>query len=233
MSNLWFKFKQFTVEQVDCAMKISTDSVLLGAWCDVCNKRKALDIGTGTGIISMMIAQRNESLQITGIDIDEASVLQAKKNVCNSQFKDRIFISKSDFRSFSSDETFDLIVSNPPYYEEKVFCPDEQRNNARHTESLEFPDLIFGVRKYLESSGTFAVIIPTKSTSAFISMCNENNLFLYRKTQIYTTARKEPKRTLLEFKKTSSEVLTKKLFMRNEDSSYTEEYKTLTKDFYL
>lgn len=214
-------------------MKVGTDAVLLGAWCDVNNKSNALDIGTGTGVIALMIAQRNPNIQVTAIDIDAESVLQAKENAESSPFNERIKICNTDFTTFTSNEKFDLIVSNPPYYEEQVFCPDEKRNNARHTSSLDFSILVKQASEFLNHKGIFAVIIPTQAIQSFISLCVENKLYLLRRTDIFTAPKKQPKRVLLEFTDNVAESKFTKLYMRDENNSLSNDYISLTKDFYL
>ena len=233
MSNHWFRFKQFTIQQDRCAMKVGTDAVLLGAWCSVDGRRRILDVGTGTGIIALMTAQRNASAHITAIDIDRDSVVQATENVHSSPFADRVEVQEADFATYSPERPFDLIVSNPPFYEEEVFCPDGQRNSARHTSSLRFDVLISRADALLDSEGAFAVIIPTKETAGFISLCAETRLYLHRRTDIHTTPRRQPKRTMLEFTKIPKETIYTNLYMRDEDNSFSEEYLSLTKDFYL
>lgn len=233
MSNPYFNFKQFTVNQDKSAMKVGTDAVLLGAWCDVKDKRTALDIGTGTGILSLMMAQRNASMQITAIDIDDQSIIQAHENVSQSSFRSRINIERLDFNDATFNHKFDLIISNPPYHEEEVFCPNEERNNARHTSSLSFETLISRASQLLNDNGTFSVIIPTTATEKFYFFILQNNMCLRRRTDIFTTPKKQPKRTLLEFSHISSPPIITSLYIRDDSNNYSPEYIQLTKDFYL
>lgn len=141
MPNPYFKFKQFTVYHDKCAMKVGTDGVLLGAWCDVAGARRVLDVGTGTGLIALMIAQRSEA-RITALDVDAAAVEQARENCSASPWAERIDVEQADFCSYRPDALFDCIVSNPPYFVEDVHCPDKQRNMARHTAGLTFSSLL-------------------------------------------------------------------------------------------
>lgn len=234
MSNQYFKFKRFTIFHDKCAMKVGTDAVLLGAWCEVSNRKKALDIGTGTGILSLMIAQRNQELSIVAIDIDNNSITQAKENVSNSEFADRITIQNKDFSDMDILEKFDLIVCNPPFYEEHTFCPDNNRNKARHTNSLPFDTLITKVEKTLAEDGIFSVIIPSSSTNKFIEKCKISKLYLRKRTDVYTCYQKEAKRSLLEFSRNCcSYYESNNLYIRKVDGEYSEEYIKLTKDFYL
>lgn len=231
MSNTWFKFKQFTIHQDRCAMKVGTDAILLGSWCNVERRRTALDIGTGTGILPLMLAQRNANLQITAIDIDEEAISQARENISQTLYAPRIVINLSDFNNATFKHKFDLIVSNPPYHEEEVFCPDENRNNARHTSSLSFETLIHRASELLEDDGILSLVVPTSAVEKIIGI--NPSLYLIRKTDIFTTPKKKPKRTLLEFSPTPSTLIFSSLFMRNEDNEYTDDYIQLTQDFYL
>ena len=137
MPNPYFQFKRFTVYHDRCAMKVGTDGVLLGAWTDVSSSQQILDIGTGTGLIALMLAQRNVTAHITAIDIDEEAIEQAQGNIAASPWKNRIEVMKQDFCQYSANRLFDTIVSNPPYFNQSLKGPDSQRNTARHTDSLE------------------------------------------------------------------------------------------------
>lgn len=219
-------------------MKVGTDAILLGAWCDVANCKYALDVGTGTGILALMIAQRNHSLLIDAIDIEESAIAQARTNFSNSDFANRISAYTIDFKVENRHEllkgkSFDLIISNPPFYKEEVFCPDDYRNNARHTNSLPFATLIKRTSVLLAPDGLFSVIIPYDSAGEFIETCESYNLFLSRRTDVFTSPVKQPKRTLLEFSNKLSSSNISNLVIRDESNNYTQEYINLTKDFYL
>lgn len=233
MSNHWFRFKKFTIEQDMCAMKVGTDAVLLGAWCDVNNKKNALDIGTGTGIISLMIAQRNNTLQVDAIDIDEDAIMQAKANICASPYSKRISATLENFTTIQKNKKYDLIVSNPPFYQEDTKCPEEARQAARHTTSLPFPILINNVSSLLEQSGLFSVIIPNTAVTEFIYLCKNHGLHLKRRTDIVTTPKRQSKRTLLEFANNKTNPVINTLYIRDDKNAFTAEYLSLTKDFYL
>lgn len=150
MPNPFFQFKKFTVYHDKCAMKVGTDGVLLGAWASVENARRILDIGTGTGLIALMLAQRSDA-SVVGVDIDEAAVEQARENIERSEWKNRIVVEHKDVRDLSGEKysLFDVIVSNPPYFTEAVYCPDKQRNTARHMDSLPFDELLQAVDRLL------------------------------------------------------------------------------------
>lgn len=232
MPNPYFSFKQFTVYHDRCAMKVGTDGVLLGAWADVASARHILDIGTGTGLISLMMAQRSNA-RIKAVDIDADAVEQARVNVAASPWKDRIEVELQDIRYFTSESLFDVIVSNPPYFVNSLKCPDGQRNTARHTDDLDFENLIVSATRLLHPEGVFSVIIPTDGRELFLTVATRYGLQLSRQTLIHTKPDAEPKRVLLSFKFSSDEYVTDDLTIELSRHVYSEEYIALTKDFYL
>lgn len=234
MANDFFRFKKFTVWHNLCAMKVGTDGVLLGAMASAENNTRILDIGTGSGLVALMLAQRFPKAHIDAIDIDEGAVKQATENVCKSIFADRIDVTLKDFRYIKHNlMKYDLIVSNPPFYDEDTSCPNKQRNTARHTTSLPFADLIKNASALLSENGVFTVVIPTQSTPSFIQECSSCGLFLTERTDIKTTSRKEARRSVLAFSSYRKEEKISTLMLRNEEGEWSEEYKFLTKDFYL
>ena len=233
-------------------MKVGTDGVLLGAWASPHTEQTStstpphsalhtlpstlhcLDIGTGTGVIALMLAQRFPSAQIEGIDIDEASLLQAKENVEASRFADRVSIRKADFidlKSFTN--RYNLIVSNPPFYTEETLSGNQTRDKARHTVSLPFEVLIGNAAQLLTEEGHFSVIIPYQSASGFISTCAFHQLYLMRRTDVRSSERKPFKRTLLEFGRNIRPVDASTMTLHNTENQRTAEYAELTKEFYL
>ncbi|MDR0892473.1 MAG: methyltransferase, partial [Mediterranea sp.] len=155
MSKPYFQFKQFTVWHDKCAMKVGTDGVLLGAWASVAGARRLLDVGTGTGLIALMLAQRCDAdARLVALDIDALAVEQARGNVAASLWSDRIEVLEADFKQYHPDVKFDVVVSNPPYFTEALACPDPQRNMARHNDSLSYGKLLEGVAKFLSQEGT-------------------------------------------------------------------------------
>ncbi len=180
MSSQEFVFKQFTILQDKCAMKVGTDAVLLGSWVNTSNTKKVLDIGTGTGIISLMLAQKSDAT-IDAIDIDANACMQALQNASNCRWKDRIHIHHISLQQFaaSSDHRYDLIVSNPPYFVDSSKASEESRTNARHTDQLPFDDLLNGVLNLLSPEGKFYVILPTKESQVFREMAEKQHLFLF------------------------------------------------------
>lgn len=232
-----FQFKQFSVEQDRCAMKIGTDGVLLGAWAPIHNfPFSILDIGTGTGIISLMIAQRSNAKQIDALEIDENAYEQAVENFENSPWSDRLFCFHAGLDEFMDEpeDEYDLIVSNPPFYTEDYRSGDEQRDLARFSDALPFEDLVEAADLLLSENGIFAVIIPYKEEEKFIALAKDFDLFPTQITRVKGTPESEIKRSLLAFSRNSIEDFpVDELVIETSRHIYTEEYISLTKDFYL
>lgn len=240
MSTPDFRFKQFTIRHDRSAMKVGTDGVLLGAWARLPENKaissclRVLDVGTGTGLIALMLAQRFPDAMIDGIDIDTPSIEQAKENVDNSIFSTRINIQESDFSRLSCfSNKFDLIVSNPPFYKEETLGGNKARDAARHTSSLPFEKLISNAAKLMTDDGFFCVIIPFQSANDFISICVGNRLYLTRRTNIRSTERKPFNRAMLEFSTSIQPTENLTLTLYDTNRQRTTEYKELTQDFYL
>ncbi len=235
MPNNYFRFKKFTVYQDKCAMKVGTDGVLLGAWANCDKSKNILDIGTGTGLISLMMAQRSKA-QIDAIEIDIKACEQAQENVKKSPWKSRINIIHKSLQDFTQDENkkYDLIVSNPPYFQNSLIAPDENRTNARHNSSLEYKDIINAANKFLTDQGSLGIILPYLEGNMFILKAVENNLFCVRQTKVLPNPGKHAKRLLLEFKKIKMPLVEQEIIIElNKRHEYSEAYKNLTKDFYL
>lgn len=237
MPNISFAFKKFNIKQDRCAMKVGTDAVLLGAWVIPNGSKNILDIGTGTGVISMMLAQKT-SAAITAIDIDAESTEQAKVNVAESIFKDQIDVKHISFQELAqtSNHKFNLIVTNPPYFIDSLKSTGSSRHIARHAELLSFEDLLCGVKKLLDEKGKFCLILPKKEAILFRGMAESKGLYLSKLLRIRTRLEKEDseKRHLMQFEFKESEFSESTLVIE-EDShrNYTKEYKELTKDYYL
>ena len=232
-----FNFKKFSVEQDRCAMKIGTDGVLLGAWSpipDHCDS--VLDIGTGTGIIALMIAQRSNANQIDALEIDENAYEQASENFENSPWDDRLFCFHAGLDELidEPEDEYDLIISNPPFYTENYKTEDEQRDLARFEDAMPFEMLLEAADLLLSENGIFSVIIPFKEEEHFLTLAKEYELFPIKITRVKGTPTSELKRSLLAFQRSEiSEVEINELIIEIERHIYTEEYSTLTKDFYL
>ena len=247
-----FKFKQFQIEQDRCAMKVGTDGVLLGAWAE--GGRRVLDIGTGSGLIALMMAQRFAGSQVLGIDLDADACSQACENITASPFAGRVGVECSSLQQFALKaaadlgsgrssggeprgngfEPFDCIVSNPPFFENSLLNPDPQKAAARHAQSLPFGDLIAGVERLLSKDGVFSVVLPADLVERFSSMASFSGFYLSRLYSVKTTPRKPAKRVLLAFRKRRPATFDKReVCLQNEDGSRSDWYAELTREFYL
>jgi len=232
-----FNFKQFSVQQDQCAMKIGTDSVLLGAWCPIENNPfSVLDIGAGTGVLSLMLAQRSNAEQIDAIEIDENAYEQCVDNFENSPWADRLFCFHAALDEFveEPEDEYDIIISNPPFYSENFKTENIQRDLARFQDALPFEELVEAANILLSENGIFAVIIPYKEEQYFIDLCAEVELFPIKITRVKGTPDTEIKRSLLAFKRYELPTLeTNTLIIETNRHQYTNDYIDLTKDFYL
>lgn len=232
-----FNFKQFSVQQDNCAMKIGTDSVLLGAWCPINNNPfSVLDIGAGTGILSLMLAQRSNAEQIDSLEIDEEAYEQCVENFENSPWSDRLFCFHAGLDEFvdEPEDEYDLIISNPPFYSEDYKTTNTQRDLARFQDALPFEELIEASALLLSENGIFAVIIPFKEEERFINLCADVDLYPVKVTRVKGNPTTEIKRSLLAFKRYELSTLTAdELVIETSRHQYTNEYIELTKDFYL
>ncbi|GAA4047090.1 tRNA1(Val) (adenine(37)-N6)-methyltransferase [Flavobacterium chungnamense] len=232
-----FNFKQFTVQQDKCAMKIGTDGVLLGAWCPIDNNPfSVLDIGAGTGILSLMLAQRSNAEQIDSLEIDEEAYEQCMENFENSPWSDRLFCFHAGLDEFvdEPEDEYDIIISNPPFYSEDYKTDSSQRDLARFQDALPFEDLIEAADLLLSENGIFAVIIPYKEEERFIDLCAEVELFPVKVTRVKGSHTTPIVRSLLAFKRYELSALTAdELVIEISRHEYTDDYINLTKDFYL
>lgn len=231
-----FAFKQFTVKQDKCAMKVGTDAVLLGAWVATEGAGSILDIGTGTGIIALMLAQRSNA-SIEAIDIDSNACVQANENAATSPWKDKVTIHHESFQTFAmrTEKRYDLIVSNPPFFIDSSKASDIERTISRHTDLLPYDELIDGVLKVLKPEGRFCVILPAKEGEQFRDLAAEKQLYLCKLTRVRTRADKTTeKRLLMQFERKPSSFSENTLVIeKDERHSYTDEYKELTREYYL
>lgn len=228
-----FQFKQFSIEQNLCAMKVGTDGVLLGAWATIPDGL-VLDIGTGTGVISLMLAQRNANSIIHAIDIDKNAFLQSKSNFESSPWSNRINAYHSSLQDFEPDKRYQLIVSNPPFFVNSSKSQNEAKNTARHTDELSFDTLLQSVASLLLPDGIFSVVLPFSAVSEFVELAKNQHLFLNRLCEVKPNLAKPPKRALMEFVLQEKELETTSLTIEtNQRHVYTLAYQNLTKDFYL
>ncbi len=234
MSNPYFQFKQFTVWHDKCAMKVGTDGVLLGAWTSVQNAHKILDVGTGTGLVALMLAQRSlPDADIVALEIDKAAAGQAGENVARSLWKERIEVVQADFRNYQSSDKFDVIVSNPPYFVDSLECPDQQRNAARHNDSLTYEELLEGVAGLLAEDGAFTIVIPTDVADRVKMTAAAKNLYAALQLNVITKPGGIPKRTLITFTFSNQECVVEELLTELARHQYSEEYMALTREYYL
>ncbi|MCZ2100607.1 MAG: methyltransferase [Chitinophagales bacterium] len=232
-----FRFKQFEIHQDHCPMKVNTDGVLLGAWSDIRNAQKALDIGTGTGVIAMMLAERNEHLNVKAIEIDKPAFLQAASNVRNCIFANRIQVyhySIQDYASISH-QKYDLIISNPPYFDAGTLAENPLKANVRHTIQLPHEDLLIAVQQLLKEGGHFDVILPVTEGRRLIERAEKYGLFPIHITEVYPKTHKPIERLLIRLGHQSQGATIDQLIIHNSDhpKDYTAAYIQLTKDFYL
>mgnify|MGYP004508765161 CR=1 FL=1 len=244
-----FTFKQFEIQQDRCAMKVGTDGVLLGAWAE--GGQRILDIGSGTGLISLMMAQRFPEAQVWGIDIDPDACMQARENVAASPFAGRVGIAYCALQDLSEEHLvrgseelmemkegegnlFDAIVSNPPFFVNGLKNPDSKRAMARHSDSLPFSVLMKGVKRWLSDEGVFSAIVPADVLESFVSEAYCSGLSLVRQCGVKTVERKQPKRYLVAFSKRRAGMMDKCTeIMTDSDGNRSEWYAKITEEFYL
>ena len=236
MPNSAFAFKQFNVKQDKCAMKVGTDAVLLGSWIQPNGSTHILDIGTGTGVIALMLAQKTNA-SIVGIDIDVSATQQAQENVDESKFKNSITLFNTSFQDFvkTTSLKFQLIVSNPPFFEQSLKSSDEKRSNARHADVLPFDELLEGVIKVLDESGKFCLILPTLEADKFRNMAQKKGLYLSKLLRVKSRVDKDTdKRHLMQFEFKPTEFSEETIAIEEDQRhSYTQAYKELTKAYYI
>lgn len=234
MSNSYFSFKQFTIWHDKCAMKVGTDGVLLGAWAHVNNCRYILDIGTGSGLIALMVAQRSQA-QIDAIDIDKSACEQTESNAGMSPFRERIRVWHLPLDRFvpPGNRMYDLILSNPPYFTSSLKGSDTQRNLARHDESLTLEKLLQKSTTLLQPTGRIALILPFDKKAETESLAKQLKLHITRSTLVCPLPDAPPKRWLAELSAIPETLQESRLVIETSRHQYTEEYRALTKDFYL
>ena len=233
MSNNYFKFKRFTIEQENCAMKVGTDGCLLGGWFCCTGSRRILDIGCGTGLISIMAAQRSNA-HITGVEIDDTAAVQARKNADNSPWSERIEIANCDFLEYEADDKFDAIVSNPPYFVNSMKCDNEARTMARHSDTLDCRMFFKKSIELLADGGCISIVIPCDILDEWKAAAIEHALYPTRVTFIKTTPRKAPKRVLVEFRAGGNIATTENtLILETSPGEYSDDARDILSQFYL
>lgn len=228
MSN--FRFKQFEVEQDNVPMKLGTDGVLIGAWADCSRANTILDIGTGTGVIALMMAQRSKAERVVGIDIDSCAAACADLNFKNSPWSSRLVSKHTSVQDFTEDG-FDFIISNPPYFTNSLLCDNSRKSAARHTVELSFQALNDSVLRLLSSTGSFALILPAEQMDIFEQI---TPLSLCRRCRVYSYPGGEVKRVMAQFIRNGSLLSDESITIYTAPKGdYSEQYRELTKDFYL
>ena len=235
MPNPYFRFKQFTVYHDRCAMKVGTDGVLLGAWANIPEPYRVLDIGTGTGLIALMIAQRYDDTIIDAIDVDTNAIVQSAENVGRSPFAPRIQCIEKSLQDFYQDSSkeYDAIVSNPPFFIGSLKSPHQGRTLARHTDSLPVEDLVRISCCFLSGEGKLSFIYPSDYKGRLLDIAEQNGLHVSRITNVFPTPVSVSKRILVELSKNEIPFMETDLLIEKERHVYSDEFTALVKDFYL
>lgn len=235
--NSFFQFKQFTIHQEQTSMKVCTDACVLGAWTKVTDTRKILDIGTGTGLLPLMLAQRiqESEYQIDAVEIDAHSAEQARQNIAQSPFSAQIRVIEAAIQEVEADKKYELIISNPPFFQNSLRSPKEGRNRAAHDERLSFPELAQAVERHLLPAGRFTVLLPVFETKLLSKELASFDLHLQEQLILKNAPAKAPFRMVSTFSKSQSpkEITPEMLCIRNEADEYTPEFVNLLKDYYL
>ena len=232
----YFQFKQFIVHHAYSTMKVGTDAVLLATLSDIPETGKILEVGTGTGVISLILAQRSKT-QITAIDIHQASVWEARASFKESPWSDRLKALMISFQLYAAQGNpvrYDLIISNPPFFENDLKSPDKNRNLARHNDNLSYRDFLLASRYFISESGKLFLILPVSEAKIFIEEAKNYGFYLQKIIKIKPKPEKEANRLILSFgNQVSTEIQNESICIRNNDNSYSETYKKLTEDFYV
>lgn len=243
MANSYFQFKQFTINQDKCAMKVTTDGCLFGAFCSResgvlsqgAANRKVLDIGTGTGLLALMLAQQN-NVSIDAIEIDKDAFEQASGNIAASPWVDRIKVIHTDAKGFTSQNKYDVIISNPPFYEKELKGDDAKKNLAHHNEGLLFPELLSIIKKNLEPDGTFYLLLPYKRNDEVKQLLTANDFAIQQMTFVSQSVNHDYFRIILagKFKTAKSvETLIDEIAIRDKQDNYSPVFISLLRDYYL
>jgi len=235
MPNSYFRFKEFTIQQDKSAMKVCTDSCIFGAWSakHLNGIKRILDVGSGTGLLSLMLAQKSGS-QIDSIELDSESAGQARENIMASPWSARISLLEGDVLHYPLTGDYDFIISNPPFFEYDLRSPQEKKNKAKHNETLTLDQLIVDIRSLLTPEGIFSILLPWHRTGYFETLATENGFFLREKLIVRQTATHQPFRSICLFGFQNPEkAVVKDLIIKNEKGKYTTECAALMSDYYI
>lgn len=238
MANDYFAFKQFTVYHDKCAMKVGTDGVLLGLLANISRIEqredvKVLDIGTGTGLVALIAAQRLAHAEVTAIEIEPNSAMQARENFVASPFASRLKVVQGRVQDYSTDIKFDLILCNPPFYNGTLTSPDDKRTLARHALSLTFDELAQSASRLLAEEGQFVVVIPSYAEGQLTDCCTKYGLYLNEETKVYPNINKEFKRVVVQYSRIKTELAESKLLIDDPPGYKSAQFKELVKEYYI
>jgi len=231
-----FQFKQFVIDQTGCAMKINTDGVLLGALAETENPKSILDIGTGTGVIALMLAQRFSSAQIDAVEIDKPASLTAERNFRNSSFADKLTVHQQDSQTYFSEnpkKKYDLIISNPPFYINSLESPKANKTIAKHTDKVFFEDLIKGISQHLTENGLCWLILPLPTMELVMELASNNDLFIHKTISVHSFDHSEAHREILCFGLKKCEIENNKLVIYESVGNYSAVYKQILKPYFI
>ena len=231
-----FTFKQFFVAHDRCAMKVGTDGILLGAWAPIARVKRVLDIGAGSGLLALMLAQRTDSsVTVDAVELDVDAAAQAAENIAESPWGERVSIYTADIQQWLTEQTsrYDLIISNPPYFEQGVECATPQREQARYTSTLDHTTLLSCAAEAITEDGFFCVVLPENIGSVFTEQALSMGWHLRLRTDVAETEQRPPHRVLLAFSPRAGECFTDRLIIRGPEQQYSEGYTALTQAFYL
>lgn len=235
--NSFFQFKQFIINQDKSAMKVCTDACVLGAWADIEGAEKILDIGTGTGLLALMVAQRNSIAKIDAVELDTDAFSQAVGNIEESKFHDQIKVINSSIQNFKPDYQYDCIITNPPFFQSDLLSPKTKKNLAHHAVSLSFDELLESLDRLLTNEGRFNILLPVDEAEVFLRKAVNSDWFITKKLTLYHHKNKKSFRQLMTFNRehiAENQTFAQDLYIYNEDGkTYDSQFKELMKDFYM
>jgi len=234
MSNSYFRFKQFTVHQEHCAMKVSTDACIQGAWTPIgAQVKNILDIGAGTGLLSLMLAQRQPQAKIDAIELDAAAAQQAAQNIAASPWADWVAVITGDIRTFRPEKKYELIICNPPFFNSSLLGPADDRNNARHTISLSYQDLFIAIQNHLQQGGLASVLLPVTEHQQWEELLRNNGWSVAYKLNVIPVAGRQPNRIVSLCCEGQGTLQQEDLVIRKQGNEYSDTFKELLRPYYL